>query len=230
VTTSWLELGKSAPIGQEFELTVFDDLEFHLTLQTKLTKPKARPMSTSVLQHQTFKPSKTSTLSRLLASPKKRREQERKQQEEDAQAMYQQEREIEALRAAKDQPTAWDLQHELVGEDGSFARAYVSLQDHEADAFGRATIFNLDCWNEWALEDKVYASTRSKLGGIQRRPPYKIGTLEVQMLYIPKPKNAKDEDMPKSMSAAVRQLKEAELKSAQQFEGFLSQQGGDCPV
>lgn len=163
-------------------------------------------------------------------SPKKRREQEKKQQEEEEQAMMQHEREVEALRAVREQPTAWDLLHETVGEDGSFARAYVSLQDHEADAFGRATIFNLDCWNEWALEDKAYASTRSKLGGIQRRPPYKIGTLEVQMLYIPKPKNAKDEDMPKSMSAAIRQLKEAEVKSAQQFEGFLSQQGGDCPV
>ena len=46
VTTSWLELGKNAPIGQEFELVVLNDLEFQLTLQTKLEEPK--PLHTEV--------------------------------------------------------------------------------------------------------------------------------------------------------------------------------------
>ncbi|KAK1076439.1 Bud site selection protein bud4, partial [Friedmanniomyces endolithicus] len=36
VTTADLELGKTAPIGQEFELVVQEDLEFQLTLTTKL--------------------------------------------------------------------------------------------------------------------------------------------------------------------------------------------------
>ena len=43
VTTADLELGKSAPIGQEFELVVLDDLEFQLTLTTKLPPPPAQP-------------------------------------------------------------------------------------------------------------------------------------------------------------------------------------------
>ena len=60
--------------------------------------------------------------------------------------------------------------------------------------------------------------------------PYKIGKLELQLLYVPKPKEATDDDMPKSMNACVRELQEAERTSQQFFEGHLSQQGGDCPV
>jgi hypothetical protein len=57
----------------------------------------------------------------------------------------------------------------------------------------------------------------------------------LQMMYVPKPKGAKDEEMPKSMNGAVRELREAETKANQQnqhhaWEGYLSQQGGDCPV
>ena len=55
------------------------------------------------------------------------------------------------------------------------------------------------------------------------------------MMYVPKPRGAKDEDMPKSMNSAMRELRETEAKVVQQnqphsWEGHLSQQGGDCPV
>ena len=79
-------------------------------------------------------------------------------------------------------------------------------------------------------------SSRSKKStALQRKPPYPIGKLELQMMYVPKPKGAKDEEMPKSMNGAVRELREAETKANQQnqhhtWEGYLSQQGGDCPV
>ena len=66
--------------------------------------------------------------------------------------------------------------------------------------------------------------------GIQRKAPYRIGKLELQLLFVPKPKGAKDEDMPKSMNACIRELKEAEANSIKSHEGHLSQQGGDCPV
>ncbi len=42
VTTAWLELARYAPIGQEFELVVPNDLECPLTLTVKLTKPAAQ--------------------------------------------------------------------------------------------------------------------------------------------------------------------------------------------
>ncbi|KAJ0350139.1 hypothetical protein COL922a_014795, partial [Colletotrichum nupharicola] len=63
----------------------------------------------------------------------------------------------------------------------------------------------------------------------QRRPPYKIGKLELQLLFVPKPKGAKDDDMPKSMNACIREMREAENASTRSYEGYLSQQGGDCP-
>ena len=48
VTTSWLQLGRSAPIGQEFELVVLNELEFQLTLQMKLEQPKPQPPQSPV--------------------------------------------------------------------------------------------------------------------------------------------------------------------------------------
>ena len=119
----------------------------------------------------------------------------------------------------------------LVARDGSFARAYVSLSDHEKNAFGRPYVVDITCFNEWAMEQATGGSSRTNKGlGMQRRPPYKIGKLELQMLYVPKPKGARDEDMPKSMSACIRELREAEKCAMTQWEGHLSQQGGDCPV
>jgi len=233
VTTSMLELGKSSAIGQEFELVVFDDLEFQLTLQTNLPKPPKSPQSTVFSTMSASKPtSKVSKLKNFLTSPKKRREQEQRQREEEEQAaaQYQQQQDAD-YRRNNQQLTQWDLQHELIGPDGSFARAYVSLKDHEKQAFGRPYVVDVPCYNEWAVEDKsITSSTRSKLGGMQRRPPYKIAKIELQMMYIPRPRGSKEEDMPRSMSAALRQLKEAETASDIRFEGHLSQQGGDCPV
>ena len=220
VTTSWLELGKSAPIEQEFELVVFDDLEFQLTLQTKLKAP-LRDTAAETL-NKAPKQSKGHHFSRFLVSSKKRKEQERKQMQENEQA--------NAQRLAVTTPTAWDLLHKVVGEDGSFARAYVNLEEHETQAFGRPYIVDVPCFNEWAVDDTSVSSRVTKRGAMVRKPPYCIGKLRLQLLYVPKPVGAKDEDMPKSMNACVRELKEAEKNTSRRWEGFLSQQGGDCPV
>ncbi|KAL9131102.1 MAG: hypothetical protein Q9217_000864 [Psora testacea] len=231
VTTSWLELGRTAPIGQEFELVVLDDLEFQLTLQTKLEEPEAKPVIESPTK--ALKATKPSTFSRVFASPKKRKELELKQQEDAQRADRQRQQDAQARRAA--QPTAWDLLHKLVAKDGSFARSYVCLKDHESSAFGKPYTVDVPCFNEWATEEAYNGSSaRSKRsthnGGVQRKAPYRIGALELQLLYVPKPKGAKDEDMPKSMNGCIRELKEAEMAGPKKWEGNLSQQGGDCPV
>ena len=57
-----------------------------------------------------------------------------------------------------------------------------------------------------------------------------MGKLELQLLFVPKPRGATDDDMPKSMNSCIREMKEAELALARNWEGHLSQQGGDCPV
>ena len=228
VTTAWLELGKTAPIGQEFELVVLDELEFQLTLQTKLEEPKAKPVADS--HTKSTSPSKTSTFSRVFASPRKRKEMEMKRQEEAQQAERQKQQASKRV-----QPTAWDLLHGLVAKDGSFARSYVCLKDHETSAYGNPFTVDIPCFNEWATEDApTMSSVKSKRsavnGGVQRKAPYRIGKLELQLFYVPKPKDAKDEDMPKSMNACIRELREAESATPMKWEGNLSQQGGDCPV
>ncbi|RPA87469.1 DUF1709-domain-containing protein [Ascobolus immersus RN42] len=221
VTTSWLELGKNAPIGQEFELVVMNDLEFQLTLQTKLEPPPVKPSTPAHMKPRApVKPK--STFNKLFQSPKKRREAERLAEEQRRKEQEQQQ------RAAIPPPTtAWDLLNEIVGDDGSFARSYVCLKDFEAKAYGRALTTEINCFNEWAVDTNAVR----KRQGVPptKRAPYKIGKLEVQLLYVPRPKHATDADMPKSMNSAIREIKEAEQTMAKEHEGFLSQQGGDCP-
>ena len=237
VTTSQIELGHSALIGQEFELVVLNDLEFQLTLQTKLIPPPKPIVTTS----NAFKPSpnkspsKKTSFRNFLSSPKKRREQERlaqqKHQEEEEQRIREQER-AASRAAATATPTAWDLLHELVGEDGSFGRAYVCLKSHERACYGRQITVDMPVFNEWAMEDaSISNSVKSKNGGsVLRRPPYQVGSLTLQLLYVPRPKGSKEDDMPKSMNSALREIAAAEESSGRAWEGFLSQQGGDCPV
>jgi hypothetical protein len=227
VTTSWLELGKSAPIGQEFELVVLNELEFQLTLQMKLEPPKPKPQP---VQAKPQKAQKQSAFSRVFASPKKRREMEMRQQME----AQQRQKADEMTQAANADP--WERLRVLVSKDGSFARAYVSLTDYEDRAFGRPLNVDATCFNEWAV-DEVTSSLKSKRGvaasagsGVQLLPPYHIGTLELQLLYVPKPKGATDDDLPKSMNACIREMREADNTATRSWEGFLSQQGGDCPV
>ncbi|KAL6858430.1 DUF1709 domain-containing protein [Trichoderma novae-zelandiae] len=228
VTTAWLELARNAPIGQEFELVVPNDLEFQLTLNVKLEKPTYSSVQPAAVKM--AKP-KTSTFSRVFASPKKRKELELQKRAEEERFAQQQK---EALaRKRKDAGSAYELLSPLAAEDGSFARAYISLKEHESRCFGRPYTVEVACFNEWATEEESFASTiKSKRGnaaGILRKAPYKIGKLELQLLFVPRPKNVTDDDMPKSMNSCIRELKAAEERLARNWEGVLSQQGGDCP-
>ena len=230
VTTAWLELGRNAPIGQEFELIVPNELEFQLTLNAKLVKPAPKRVVESPTK--SHKPQKPSTFSRVFMSPKKRKELELMNKEEEQRAVDQKKREAAAKRASQ-QPTTWDLLSPLAAEDGSFGRAYICLKDHESRCFGRPYVTDVACYNEWATEEANHStSMMSKRGNtvVQRRAPYKVGNLELQLLFVPRPKGATDEDIPKSMNSCIREMKEAEIASARNWEGYLSQSGGDCPV
>ncbi|KAG6205450.1 hypothetical protein E4U35_002609 [Claviceps purpurea] len=224
VTTAWLELARNAPIGQEFELLVPQDVEFQLTLNVKLEKPAA--VAAQPVQKPTK--TKTSTFSRVFASPKKRREMEQRQKDEERQ-------QSEALARQRSRaPSAYELLSHLTADDGSFGRSYVCLKEHEHRCFGRPYMAEIACFNEWAWEEASFASSvKSKRGtaaaGVVRRAPYKIGKLEVQLLFVPRPKYSTDDDMPKSMNSCIREMQAAEERLSRNFEGHLSQQGGDCP-
>ncbi|KAI0480509.1 DUF1709-domain-containing protein [Xylariaceae sp. FL0804] len=231
VTTAWLELARNAPIGQEFELVVPNDLEFQLTLNVKLERPEPTRLLTSA-STKVSKP-KTSTFSRVFASPKKRREMEARQRaEEEEHTRRQQEL---ANKQKKLAPTSWDLLSPLAADDGSFARSYVCLKEHESRCYGRPYMVEIPAFNEWAIEEASFASSvKSKRAevpsnSIVRRAPYKVGKLEVQLLFVPRPKGSSEDDMPKSMNSSIRELKAAEERMSRNWEGHLSQQGGDCP-
>ncbi|OTB07935.1 hypothetical protein M426DRAFT_8150 [Hypoxylon sp. CI-4A] len=231
VTTSWLELARNAPIGQEFELVVPNELEFQLTLNVKLERPA--PQRVSIAPSKASKP-KSSTFSRVFASPKKRKEMEARQRaEEEAYALAQ--REAAAAKQRSAIPTAWDLLSPLAAENGTFARSYVCLKEHESRCYGRPYMVEIAAFNEWAMEEVGFAnSVKSKRAGVPsnsvvRKAPYKIGKLEVQLLFVPRPKGTVEDDMPKSMSSCIRELKAAEERLSKNWEGHLSQQGGDCP-
>jgi hypothetical protein len=229
VTTAWLELGRNAPIGQEFELVVPNELEFQLTLNAKLVKPAPKRVVASPTK---VKAQKSSTFSRVFASPKKRKELEMRQKEEEQRIAQENKLNAQANKASI-QPTAWDLLSPLAAEDGSFGRSYICLKDHEARCYGRPYVVDVSCFNEWATEEANHSSSvKSKRGNthVQRRAPYKVAKLELQLLFVPKPKGAAEDDMPKSMNSCIREMKEAELAVARNWEGHLSQQGGDCPV
>ena len=120
---------------------------------------------------------KQSTFSRVFGSPRKRKELELKQQEEARKAERQRQQDAQAsLRSL--QPTAWDLLHDLVAKDGSFARSYVCLKDHESKIYGRPLTVDVPCFNEWATEEaQTTSSVKSKpnnVRGMQRKAPYKI--------------------------------------------------------
>ena len=195
-------------------------------------EPKPAPIVESPTKD--VKVSKPSTFSRVFASPRKRKELEIKQ-EEALKAERQRHQDAQQASRRSAQPTAWELLNGLVAKDGSFARSYVCLKDHESKAYGRPLTVDVPCFNEWATEEaQTTSSSKSKRSnprpGLQRRAPYKIGKLELQLLFVPKPKGSKGEEMPKSMNACIRELKEAEMATTKKWEGYLSQQGGDCPV
>ncbi|KAF7562181.1 hypothetical protein G7046_g1946 [Stylonectria norvegica] len=232
VTTAWLEMARNAPIGQEFELVVPNDLEFQLTLNVKLEKPAPvrglPPQVAKVTKHH-----KTSTFSRVFASPKKRKELELRHREEEERAARaaQQQRDAQT-KQRNTPPSAYELLSPLAAEDGSFARAYVCLREHENRCFGRPYMAEVACFNEWATEEAGFASSvKSKRGNtaVVRKAPYKVGKLELQLLFVPRPKNSTDDDMPKSMNSCIRELKASEERLSRNWEGHLSQQGGDCP-
>ncbi|KAA8893260.1 cell division protein anillin-domain-containing protein [Sphaerosporella brunnea] len=229
VTTSWLELGKNAPIGQEFELVVLNDLEFQLTLQAKLEQPPQPPPKTATKPPVVKQPKvKQSTFSKVFSTPRRRKQLELQQQ----QAAEQQQLQLQRQMTQEAAPvTAWDLLHGLVARDGSFARSYVCLKDFESRAYGRPLTTEIHCFNEWAVDTASIKGKKGMQGGLQpaRKAPYKIGKLEVQLFFVPKPKGASDKDLPKSMNAAIRELREAESLMDREWEGNLSQQGGDCP-
>ena len=114
-----------------------------------------------------------------------------------------------------------------VGIDGAFARAYVALKHFRDKSFGRPYSMCIPVLNEWAME--LTSAQGSKHTTTRLRKPYKIGEIELQVLYVPPVDEVHRPTLPTSLGQAVRDIRDAEWHNQFRFEGFLSQQGGDCP-
>lgn len=114
-----------------------------------------------------------------------------------------------------------------VGDDGSFARAHLALKHFRHKAFGRPYSMVVPVLNEWAVETTGMVSKH--VPQTRQRKPYKIGEIELQVLYVPPVGVDHRHALPTSLSQAVRDIRDAEWHSTLLCEGYLSQQGGDCP-
>lgn len=127
----------------------------------------------------------------------------------------------EIVTTTKVVPTeANDAWKDKFAQDGSFARCYVDLDQYESGVTGTARCFDLTCFNEW----ETYMN-----GGVEKkRKPYKIGQLEVKMMFIPR--RQEQEVLPTSIKAAYESVGELQQEVRFTHEGYMYQEGGDCEV
>ncbi|KSA02432.1 uncharacterized protein AC631_01801 [Debaryomyces fabryi] len=109
-----------------------------------------------------------------------------------------------------------------VAQDGSFARCYVDLDQYESKITGEACNFNITCFNEWETIPGKDNGPRT------RCQPYRIGQLEVKMLFVPRTNN--QEILPTSIKSAYECIEDLNQESNLTHEGYLHQEGGDCEI
>lgn len=211
----------SAKIGQEFELLVGMDLELVLTLNVHMDALEAplRPRrEVKVEPHRaesTPPPSpKKSGGIRGLLSPKKHKRQPTDKTppvitDNQHQSYLKDERDHDmAMESYRRRSNLWKG---VTGPDGQLARGYLFESHYEADIFGRPQTYSLPLYNEWQGED-----------------PKHLCDLQVTLMYVPKLFSS--ENIPTSMQACIKELETARRNRGLRFEGYLTQNGGDCTL
>lgn len=121
-------------------------------------------------------------------------------------------------------PDLWD---HIVSNTGSFARCYIVESQYESEIFGRSRTYSIPLYNEWGQEKVEGKDSRdAKTHTWKRQEPYRIGCLEITLMYIPRV--SRYDRLPSSMQACHDELAAAKKCQEMHMEGFLSQEGGDC--
>jgi hypothetical protein len=132
--------------------------------------------------------------------------------------------------SSKDGPTHIrhpDLWDHIVSSTGSFARCYIVESQYESEIFGRSRTYSIPLYNEWGQEKVESRDSRDrKTHTWKRQEPYRIGCLEITLMYIPRV--SRYDRLPSSMQACHDELAAAKKCQEMHMEGFLSQEGGDC--
>ncbi|KAG5513562.1 hypothetical protein PMAC_000994 [Pneumocystis sp. 'macacae'] len=110
-----------------------------------------------------------------------------------------------------------------LSNNGSFGRSYVSLKMLKDNAYGRSYITTIPCMNEWTR--KVVKGKNRQLLKVK---PYIICQLKIMAFYVPFVPEQPKGTLPKSLSACIKDIKNAEWICKLHYEGFLIQHGGDC--
>jgi hypothetical protein len=215
VTTYPLSMSSDyTSIDQEFELVVAEDLKLMLTLtghkQDKKKEPEASKPSSPATSAETSttslpsatrpsSPNKKKSMFNLFTSPKKKKQQQL------------QSKQLASVPSpnltAQSNQEPWE---KAKGPKGEFARCYVIESQVEKEIYGQARTFALPCFAEWDSKK------------------YRIATLQVVMMYIPKV--YKQEPLPPSLSSCQKVINKALNEDSKiiSLSGFLSQEGGDC--
>lgn len=233
--------GESAVVEQEFELVAGSaQLDISLTMRAKWPKAGAQVPSRSKQHMRTVSIASNSTGSSDKSARKlggfSKLFGKKKSPAPSSPAASPRLAQTAAFLPVKD---AWD---DLTDTDGSFGRVQISLADYEDKIYGKVQKFELPIANHW--------SVITHQGRRTPHEPYQVGTLQVQMMFVPRV--SKQEQLPHSIAEALSQLqtaraavqsekqavverekaeaaRQAELRrNALQHEGYLSQLGGDC--
>lgn len=181
-------------INKEFELTVGESLEFIMTMKTNYEKPRGKLVE--VRERKVVK--SKHRLSRMFGS-----------------------KNVVTTTKFVPQESNDSWAHKFA-QDGSFARCYVDLDQYENQITGRASSFDITCFNEW--ETYMDYNTKQRI----KSQPYRIAQLEVKMLFIPR--TDEQEVLPTSIKSAYEGINELRQELAFSHEGYMHQEGGDCEI
>ncbi|KAF5094622.1 hypothetical protein D0Z00_003474 [Geotrichum galactomycetum] len=244
ITTPFKPLRQESSLEQEFELVVGTNLEFILTCKAKWPKPVSSPL----LDNVSVAPSTRSLTSTASITSNARSEKSRsgfsklfgkkKAIAHDSIRPVPSGRSIMSHAPAAPQIKR-DTWEDLTAVDGSFGRIYVALSQYENEIYGRAATFEIPLYNEWSINHISLSGVGKKV----KKEPYQIGTLQVQMMFVPRA--SKSEELPGSIKEALNDLRHA-VKTRERsskpvviddddgeeeeikLSGYLSQLGGDC--
>ncbi len=242
ITTPFKPLRQESSLEQEFELVVGTNLEFILTCKAKWPKPVSSPLLDNVSIASSTR-SSTASITSTTRSEKSRSGFSKLFGKKKTIA-YDNIRPVSSGRSIMSHATTApqikrDTWEDLTAVDGSFGRIYVALSQYENEIYGRAATFEIPLYNEWSINHLSLSGVGKKV----KKEPYQIGTLQVQMMFVPRA--SKSEELPGSIKEALNDLREA-VKTRERstkpvaiddddneeeeikLTGYLSQLGGDC--
>lgn len=213
-----LSADSAIDLGQEFELVVGKDLKLNLTFHASMDKavekkqsprpsiepPRALTPGFTRPATPPLSPKKQSRLKSIFSSPKKRSHVDL------SDTLPQRKVTPPPQTQLQREPDVWD--GKVGGVKGEFGTCQIAFSDYEDQVYGKARTLCFDLANSWDTVD----------------PGSKTGSVQVTLMFIPLPSDSGSDNLPTTIDSAVGELDAARAQRDLSFEGYLSQEGGDC--